>query len=131
MEDLVIEVSNDFKRIIPTSEIKEKYRELYWGGNGIGDRWANKKFNYTVIYTKKNRLYSENSEDVIPKEVLDEFLKNIYSKIGIWPLNQSNNILLILLILLLIIKDVNNVISWKKQDVLLGLHFIKCIEDSL
>jgi hypothetical protein len=76
MEELVIEVSNDFKRIIYTSEIKEKYRGLYWGGNGIGDRWANKKFNYSVIYSKKTRLYSENSEDVIPKELLDEFLVN-------------------------------------------------------
>ena len=76
MEDLVIEVSNNFNRIIPTREIKEKYSELYWGGNGIGDRWANKKFNYTVIYTKKTRSYSENSEDVIPKELLDEFLEN-------------------------------------------------------
>jgi hypothetical protein len=76
MEELVIEVSNDFKRIISTSEIKEKYRGLYWGGNGIGDRWANKKFNYSVIYSKKTRLYSENSEDVIPKELLDEFLVN-------------------------------------------------------
>jgi hypothetical protein len=56
MEDLVIEVSDNFKKIISTSEIKERYRELYWGGNGIGDRWANKKFNYTVIYSKKIRL---------------------------------------------------------------------------
>ena len=76
MEDLVIEVSNNFNRIIPTQEIKEKYRELYWGGNGIGDRWANKKFNYTVIYSKKTRLYSENNEDVIPTELLEEFLVN-------------------------------------------------------
>jgi hypothetical protein len=76
MEDLVIEVSDNFKKIISTSEIKEKYRELYWGGNGIGDRWANKKFNYTVIYSKKTRLYSENNEDVIPTELLEEFLVN-------------------------------------------------------
>jgi hypothetical protein len=76
MEDLVIEVSDNFKKIISTSEIKEKYRGLYWGGNGIGDRWANKKFNYTVIYSKKTRLYSENNEDVIPTELLEEFLVN-------------------------------------------------------
>jgi hypothetical protein len=76
MEDLVIEVSDNFKRIISTSEIKERYRELYWGGNGIGDRWANKKFNYTVIYSKKTRLYSENNEDKIPTELLEEFLVN-------------------------------------------------------
>ena len=75
MEDLVIDATKMFTRIVATSEIKENYPSLYWGGNGIGDRWANKKFNYTVIYTKKTRLYSENSEDVIPKELLDEFIQ--------------------------------------------------------
>jgi hypothetical protein len=82
MEDLVIDATNNFTRILSTSEIKEKYQSLYWGGNGIGDRWANKKFNYSVIYTKKTRLYSENSEDVIPKYLLDEFL-NIKGGAGI------------------------------------------------
>lgn len=53
MEDLVIEATKQFTRILPTSEIKENYPSLYWGGNGIGDRWANKKFNYSVIYQKK------------------------------------------------------------------------------
>lgn len=75
MEDLVIEATKQFTRILPTSEIKENYQSLYWGGNGIGDRWANKKFNYSVIYQKKTRLYSENTEDVIPKELLDDFLQ--------------------------------------------------------
>lgn len=75
MEDLVIEATKQFTRILPTSEIKENYPSLYWGGNGIGDRWANKKFNYSVIYQKKTRLYSENTEDVIPKELLDDFLQ--------------------------------------------------------
>ena len=74
MEDLVIEATQNFTRILATSEIREKYPSLYWGGNGIGDRWANKKFNYTVIYTKKTRLYSENSEDLIPTDLLNEFL---------------------------------------------------------
>ena len=44
--------------------------------NGIGDRWANKKFNYTVIYSKKIRLYSENNDDIIPLELLNKFLEN-------------------------------------------------------
>ena len=76
MEDLVIEATHNFTRILSTREIKDEYQSLYWGGNGIGDRWANKKFNYSVIYKKKTRLYSENSEDVIPTELLDEFLDN-------------------------------------------------------
>ena len=76
MEDLVIGASNVFTRILSTVEIKEKYPSLYWGGNGIGNRWANKKFNYSVIYSKKTRLYSENEEDKIPKELLEDFLEN-------------------------------------------------------
>ena len=74
MEDLVIEATQNFTKILATSEIKERYPSLYWGGNGTGDRWANKRFNYSVIYTKKTRLYSENSEDIIPQDLLDEFL---------------------------------------------------------
>jgi 5-methylcytosine-specific restriction endonuclease McrA len=43
---------------------------------GVGDRWANKKFNYSVIYSKKTpTLYSEN-DDKIPSELLGHFLKN-------------------------------------------------------
>jgi len=78
LTDLVIHATNHFTRILPTSEIKEKYEKLYWGGNGIGDRWADKKFNYSVIYSTKHkpsRLYSENDDDKIPTDILDEFLQ--------------------------------------------------------
>jgi hypothetical protein len=76
-EELVIEATNNFTKILSTTEIKEKYSELYWGGNGIGDRWAGKKFNYSVIYSKKKPcLYSENKDDKIPQEILEKFLKN-------------------------------------------------------
>jgi hypothetical protein len=74
--ELVIQATNNFTRILPTTEIKEKYRELYWGGNGVGDRWANKKFNYSTIFSKKEpSVYSENDDDEIPKELLNEFLQ--------------------------------------------------------
>jgi len=76
-EELVIEATNNFTKILSTIEIKEKYSELYWGGNGVGDRWASKKFNYSVIYSKKKPcLYSENNDDKIPQEILEKFLKN-------------------------------------------------------
>jgi hypothetical protein len=74
--ELVIEATNNFTKILSTNEIKDKYMELYWGGNGVGDRWANKKFNYSVIYSKKQpSLYSENDDDTIPIDILKEFLE--------------------------------------------------------
>jgi 5-methylcytosine-specific restriction endonuclease McrA len=76
VEDLVTKLSNNFTEIISIDKIK-KYDKLYWGGNGVGDRWANKKFNYTVIYSnKKPKMYSENDNDEIPKEKLELFLEN-------------------------------------------------------
>lgn len=76
VEELVLQATNNFTKILSTNEIKENYRELYWGGNGVGDRWANKKFNYSVIYSKKQpSLYSENDDDKIPSNVLNEFLQ--------------------------------------------------------
>jgi len=67
-EDMVIQATNNFTKILSINEIKEKYPKLHWkGGNGVGDRFANKKFNYTVIYSnKKIKKYSENEDDLIP-----------------------------------------------------------------
>jgi len=76
IEDLVIQVTNNFTQIISTFDIKEKYKQLYWGGNGVGDRWAKKLFNYSVIYSKKTSLYSENDDDKIPTNILNDFLEN-------------------------------------------------------
>jgi hypothetical protein len=77
MYDFVIQATENFTKILSTVEIKDKYPELYWGGNGVGDRWANKKFNYSVIYSKKQpSLYSENDEDTIPTDILTEFLQS-------------------------------------------------------
>ena len=76
--DLVRRATDNYSKILPTTEIKEKYTNtnLYWGGNGVGDRWASKKFNYSVIYSKKQpTLYSENDYDKIPTEALDQFLQ--------------------------------------------------------
>ena len=56
IDELIIDITNNFTKIISINEIKENYKELYWGGNGIGDRWINKKFNYTVIYSNKKLM---------------------------------------------------------------------------
>ncbi len=76
MEDLVLKATRDFTRILSTKEIIEQYAELYWGGNGVGDRWARKKFNYSVIYSReKISLYSENEDDEIPAGLLEVFFR--------------------------------------------------------
>lgn len=75
IEELVIRLTNNFTKILSTNKIKN-YDKLYWGGNGVGDRWINKKFNYSVIYSKKQpSLYSENDDDKIPTDILNEFLQ--------------------------------------------------------
>jgi hypothetical protein len=77
VEEMVIQATYNFTKILSTNEIKENYNKLYWGGNGVGDRWANKKFNYSVIYSKNSpSLCSENDDDEIPAELLSEFLNN-------------------------------------------------------
>jgi hypothetical protein len=72
-KDLVIHISDNFTKIIHINEIKETI--LYWGGNGAGDRFANKMFNYTAIYLNKSiKLYSENDDDIIPEILLNKIL---------------------------------------------------------
>lgn len=77
IEDQVKRLSNNYKEVIP-KDVLVKYPKLMWGGNGVGDRWANKKFNYTAIYSKKNgktKCYSENDDDVVPQDKLVGFLE--------------------------------------------------------
>lgn len=77
MEELVLQLSNNYSKIIDITTLK-KHKPLYWGGNGVGNRWANKKFNYSVLYSNKTqKQYSENINDEIPQEIIDNF---IYSK---------------------------------------------------
>ena len=86
IDELVIRATENFTKIVSTKEIKEVYPDLYWGGNGVGDRWANKHFNYSVIYSKKQpSLYSEN-DDTIPSDILNDFLEKNKGAgiIGLW-----------------------------------------------
>lgn len=93
-EDMVIEATNNFTKILSINEIKEKYPKLYWGGNGVGDRFAKKKFNYTFVYGDKSiTKYSENDDDLIPNDLLDEFIKNNQGRgiIGIYVHSKKIN----------------------------------------
>ena len=90
IEDIVVRATDGYRRIVSTREIKETYPRLYWGGNGLGDRLARKKFNYTVLYSSiypsyRYTTYSENEEDEIPVNVLEEFYTNRCRDDGVDP----------------------------------------------
>ena len=93
IEELIIQLTDNFTKVISINEIK-LYPKLYWGGNGVGDRWANKKFNYSVIYANKvPKTYSENDTDTIPEEVLKYFLEKNKGTgiIGIFVYSKRSN----------------------------------------
>ena len=71
IEDVVIKLSDNFTKIIDRDSLS-LYDKLNWGNNGIGDRWCNKKFNYTVVYS--NGKTSSNNKDKIPDTMIQEFL---------------------------------------------------------
>ena len=78
IEKLVLELSGNFTKIIHVNDLKDT--SLYWGKNGIGNRFANKKFNYSVIYgSNKVKIYSENENDKIDEKALSNF-NEIYTK---------------------------------------------------
>ena len=96
VEELVIKLSDNFSKVIHINTINI-HPIINWGGNGVGDRFANKKFNYTVLYgNTKTRLYSENIDDKIPDKVLEEFNKENKNKkgiVGIFIHSKRSNIL--------------------------------------
>ena len=84
MEELILKLTNNFTSIITINDIKLN-SDIYWGGNGVGNRWCNKKFNYAVIYAnKKVKYYSENLNDKIPDELLNNYNLNQKGIIGIY-----------------------------------------------
>ena len=83
LDSLVIKLSNNFTKII-TRDIVKNYDVLNWGNNGIGDRWAKKKFNYSVILKNgKVNTYSENINDNLDIKLLENFM--------IENINNNNN----------------------------------------
>lgn len=96
VENLVLTLSNNFTKIITIEEIM-KNPVIFWGGNGVGDRFANKKFNYTSINrNRKYRTYSENDDESIDKELIENFLNTYTFKkqgiIGIYVHSHRKNI---------------------------------------
>lgn len=90
MEELVIKLSNNFTSIITINDIKLN-NIIYWGGNGVGNRWCNKKFNYAVIYAnKKVKYYCENLNEKIPQELLDNYNSNEKGIIGIYVFSKRS-----------------------------------------
>jgi hypothetical protein len=82
IEALVLTLSKDMTDVIPVNEIR-KHDVLYWGGNGVGDRFAGKKFNYTSV--KGNGKTTRNSQcetDEIPKDALSRFRATSLGKKG-------------------------------------------------
>ena len=97
IEELVINLTQHFTKILSTDE-RKKYTELYNGTNGVGNRWANQKFNYCVIYSNQTtKNYSENNDDEIPKEILNAFLDSQKNKgkkviIGIYVYSKRGSV---------------------------------------
>jgi hypothetical protein len=82
IDEVISRLSDNYTKIISKEDL-EKYPKLDWGKNGIGDRWANKKYNYTSIWKNNIRTYSENDEsENIPHELIVEF-RNSHQKKGI------------------------------------------------
>jgi hypothetical protein len=98
MDDIVLNLSNNFTEIILRDKLRD-FKDLNWGDNGIGDRWANKKYNYTFIHHNgKIKTYSENNDDFICPNILKDFLdkyKHTYNKgiIGIFIHSKRTNII--------------------------------------
>jgi hypothetical protein len=85
--ELVVNLSKEFTLVIDINTIKAS-PTLWWGGNGVGDRWANKKFNYSVIYkTKAPKLYAEPMLEPItysvPQELIAEVCEKMRDETGI------------------------------------------------
>jgi hypothetical protein len=93
---IIKKLSNNFKKIISRKKIK-KYN-LDNGNNGIGDRFCNKKFNYSVIYHNGSfKNYSENEYENIKYSKIKSFLnknknKNKKGIIGIFIHSIRKNI---------------------------------------
>lgn len=95
--ELVRQLTNNFTNIIPRNTLKE-YPKLNWGNNGVGNRWANKIFNYTVIYKNgKTKTYSDNENYTIENDIIINFLSTnqnineLNGIIGIFPHSVKTN----------------------------------------
>jgi hypothetical protein len=94
IEEIVTQLSNNFTTII-SRNVLSQYKQLDWGNNGIGDRWANKKFNYTSIFNNRIKTYSENDNDTVHDKLIQKFRlehPNMKGIIGIFVHSKRLNI---------------------------------------
>lgn len=95
-DDRIKQMSKDYTRIVPTTEIKEHYAEFYWGGNGLGDRFANKGYNYSVLYANKKQVSYSQNEDEIEAHLIDKFFDEEYKEgkgiVGIFIHSKRSNV---------------------------------------
>lgn len=98
MDDIIIAITNTYTQLISREELM-KYPELNWGQNGVGDRWAKKKYNYSVVYSNKSqKIYSENDEIPITEEAITQFIektnngKKSTGIIGIFVYSKRTNV---------------------------------------
>ena len=56
--ELALRATNNCTKILSKTEILKDYPTLGWRGNGLGDRWANTKFNYSVIHSEKKMKHT-------------------------------------------------------------------------
>jgi hypothetical protein len=82
IKETVVAVSQNYTRIVSFPILEQN--NLGWGKNGVGDRWAGKLFNYTVVYANgKTRRYSQTDTDVISMEIITEFITTTPKQTGI------------------------------------------------
>lgn len=93
LDELVTQLTENYTKILDLTILKQN--NLWWGGNGVGNRWANSKFNYSAILSKSVKNYSENEDDVVPEDKLKKFREGnsgIRGIIGIYVFSKRKNI---------------------------------------
>ena len=98
LHTLVYKLTNNLTDYIPREKL-HSYPALNWGNNGVGDRWAKKRFNYCVLYRGNGgiKYYCENDKEyVIDNDIIKTCTKNTTIKrngiIGIFVFSKRTNI---------------------------------------
>jgi hypothetical protein len=88
---MLVEISENFTKIIPmNSKVFENCSLIsgqYISGNGIGDRFCYKMFNYCVIYKSKKIKYYVDNQDYSPER--DKFILDL-DKIDLFFFENNN-----------------------------------------
>ena len=97
IKELVLNLSHNYTKVIDI-ETLNKYDSLRFERNGIGDRWCNKLFNYTSIYSstkKSHKSYHEDIDFSLDLNVINDFRSTFKTElngiIGILPHSIRKN----------------------------------------